>query len=192
MGDVLVGILCAVAFFMFAYKGYNRTDNRLGYACCIFSLGIAWAPCKANPLIEKGMPSVVNCQRIMEILKKQVCPVIGEVPSARDVLMGHIHLIFSGLLFCSLIYFSLFLFTKSNKPKKDWSNKKKQRNKVYITCGVVKVVCIILILVHSVVPAETKGFLDNIHSFFWLESIAIFAFGVSWLIKGQAILKDEV
>ena len=27
---------------------------------------------------------------------------------------------------------------------------------------------------------------------FWLESLAIVAFGVSWFVKGEAILKDEV
>jgi hypothetical protein len=26
---------------------------------------------------------------------------------------------------------------------------------------------------------------------FWLESIAIVAFGISWLTKGEAILKDQ-
>jgi len=27
---------------------------------------------------------------------------------------------------------------------------------------------------------------------FWLETLAILAFGVSWIVKGEAILKDEV
>jgi hypothetical protein len=26
---------------------------------------------------------------------------------------------------------------------------------------------------------------------FWLESIAVFAFGVSWFVKGEGILEDE-
>jgi hypothetical protein len=26
---------------------------------------------------------------------------------------------------------------------------------------------------------------------FWLESIAVVAFGISWLVKGEAIFKDQ-
>ena len=191
MGDVLVGVMCAVAFFMFAYKGYNRTDNRLGHMCCLFSLGIALAPAVPNPLIEKGLPSVVNCDGIAEILKKQVCPVIADVPTSFDVIMGYVHLVSSGLLFCTLIYFSLFLFTKSNKPKEEWSNNKKKRNKIYIACGVIMILCMIVISIQDYVPGSIADFLRNKKAFFWMESTAIIAFGFSWLTKGQAILKDE-
>lgn len=27
---------------------------------------------------------------------------------------------------------------------------------------------------------------------FWLESVSLFAFGISWLVKGQLILKDII
>lgn len=192
MGDVLVGVMCAVAFFMFAYKGYNRKDNWLGHLCCLFSLGIALAPAEPYPLLEKGLPSVVNCYGIAEVLKKQICPMIAEVPTSYDVLMGKVHLISSGLLFFSLIYFSLFLFTKSNKPKTEWSNRKKQRNKIYIACGVIMILCMIIICIQDYVPGGIADFLKDKKAFFWMESTAIIAFGFSWLTKGQAILKDEV
>lgn len=192
MGDVLVGVMCAVAFFMFAYKGYNRTDNWLGHMCCLFSLGIAWAPAEPNPLLESGFAPVVNCDSIAEILKKQVCPVIAEVPTNCDVILGKVHLVSSGLLFCTLIYFSLVLFTKSNKPKSEWSNRKKQRNKIYKACGVIMILCMIVICIQDYVPGGVSEFLTEKKAFFWMESTAIIAFGFSWLTKGQAILKDEV
>ncbi len=192
MGDVLVGILCAVGFFMYTYKGYNKTDNRLGHLCCLFCLGIALFPATSNPLVISDQPLVVDCPAIVGILKKQVCPFIAEVPSPSDYLYGNIHIAFSALLFTTLIYISVFLFTKSDKKSDDLSRKKQQRNWVYRICGFTMAACMVLIIIHSFVSEETTKFLDSIHSFFWLESTSIFAFGISWLTKGQAILKDEV
>jgi hypothetical protein len=44
MRDVLTGSLCAIALFMFYYKGYDEWDNRLGSLAGLFALGIAWFP----------------------------------------------------------------------------------------------------------------------------------------------------
>jgi hypothetical protein len=49
-------------------------------------------------------------------------------------------------------------------------------------------------LVHRVVCLCTDKGLFPLTAFnpvFWLETIAILAFGVSWLTKGEAILKDD-
>ena len=32
--------------------------------------------------------------------------------------------------------------------------------------------------------------LDEIKPVFWLESIALWAFGISWFIKGETLVKD--
>jgi hypothetical protein len=44
MRDVLVGALCAIALFLFFYKGYNRYENWSANIAGFFSLGIAWFP----------------------------------------------------------------------------------------------------------------------------------------------------
>jgi hypothetical protein len=33
--------------------------------------------------------------------------------------------------------------------------------------------------------------ISQLHPLLWLESIAIAAFGISWLIKGETLLKDN-
>jgi hypothetical protein len=48
MRDVLTGALCAIALFMFYYKGYDKWDNRIGNLAGIFCLGIAWFPTTAT------------------------------------------------------------------------------------------------------------------------------------------------
>ena len=44
IGNALVGILCAVALFLFAYRGYDFRDNFAGHLGGIFALGIAFLP----------------------------------------------------------------------------------------------------------------------------------------------------
>jgi hypothetical protein len=44
MGNGFVGIMCAVALFMFSYLGHDKWDNILGHLAGIFALGIAFFP----------------------------------------------------------------------------------------------------------------------------------------------------
>ena len=37
----------------------------------------------------------------------------------------------------------------------------------------------------------TEVWVRDTRAVFWLEALAIVAFGVSWLVKGEAILKDR-
>ncbi|HPF93693.1 MAG TPA: hypothetical protein PLV65_07140, partial [Tenuifilaceae bacterium] len=92
-----------------------------------------------------------------------------------------IHFLSSALLFIVFAIFSLFLFTKTNKPVK--SVGKKQRNLVFIICGLVIIaVLLIIALIFILLPKEQIASSTLI---FWLESIALWAFGVSWLVKGR-------
>jgi len=43
-GDILVGVLFVLGFFLMAYKGYDRIDSRAANLGCIFSLGVALFP----------------------------------------------------------------------------------------------------------------------------------------------------
>ena len=52
--------------------------------------------------------------------------------------------------------------------------------------------CIALIAIYSFLPESITAPLKSVNLIFWLETIAVLAFGVSWLTKGEAILKDEV
>jgi hypothetical protein len=97
-----------------------------------------------------------------------------------------IHFTSAGLLFAVFIWFSLVLFTKSDKPVP--TRRKKQRNTVYLICGWIMVACIVGIGLSFMVFTQTQRADYNI--IFWLESVALWSFGYSWLTKGQFMLKD--
>ena len=103
-------------------------------------------------------------------------------------LIGYLHLTFAALLFLTLAYFSLALFTETD-PDKTPTPQKLQRNIVYRVCGYTILLCILFIAVIKLTPL--KSLLERLTPVFWLESLAIISFGVSWLTKGETILKDE-
>ncbi len=100
-------------------------------------------------------------------------------------LIGTIHITCAALFFLTLAVYSLFLFTqKDDKP----TPQKLTRNKIYIICGVVMVLCIIAIAVYLNFfhkQGSTSGFV------FWAETITLVAFGVSWLTKGGTLYPDK-
>jgi hypothetical protein len=162
MRDVFVGTLFATGFFLLSYKGYELSDDIAGDLACIFAVGAAIFPTAPDSTAAIG---------------------------AR--IIGYIHLAFAALFFSTLTYFSLFLFTKTN-PNKPPTRRKLQRNKVYKVCGYTMVTCILLMAIYSFLPGEVASFLKQYKPVYWLEALAILAFGISWFTKGETILKDEV
>lgn len=156
MRNVFVGILCAVGLFLFSYKGYNKFDNILADIGAMFAVITGFFPCLPDGTVP--------------------CPY-----KSYDVL----HLISAGIFFTVLIIFSMFLFTKSDKKKKDRSQKKNRRNGLYRTCGIIMAVCIAGIVV---IDNWIRGLLIY-NPVFWLESVALLAFGISWYVKGTTYSK---
>jgi hypothetical protein len=87
-----------------------------------------------------------------------------------------IHFFSATALFGGFIVFALFLFPMSRRGRADRSVGKKVRNVVYYACGLTMLVCMIIAGFRS-----RQG-----HPIFWLESVALEAFAISWLVKGRA------
>jgi len=96
-----------------------------------------------------------------------------------------IHFISAGALFLVLAYFSLFLFTKTGDAP---TREKRIRNRLYRSCGVVMVSCIVVIGLYHVLPGSAG--VDRLRPVFWLESAALWAFGWSWMVKGETLWRD--
>lgn len=101
-----------------------------------------------------------------------------------------LHLISAILFFVVLIFFSLVLFTKTD-PDKEMTAQKKNRNTIYYTCGFTMLGSILSIAIYMLWIKGKYPAIDSLSLVFWFETIALLAFGLSWLTKGQAILKDK-
>jgi len=63
--------------------------------------------------------------------------------------------------------------------------RKKARDAVYRACGITILSCVALAALSNLLPASVKG---DWPLLFIFEAIAVFAFGVSWFVKGQTLL----
>lgn len=86
-----------------------------------------------------------------------------------------LHLVFAGVLFILLAVFSIFLFRKSDDVSNVW---KQRRNSVYMICGIIIAIAIVGVPISN---------LFSLHLLLLLESIAVFAFSFSWLVKGGVV-----
>jgi hypothetical protein len=107
-------------------------------------------------------------------------------PHQKDI--GHVHFVFAALLFVMLAVMAL-RFTKTG-PGNERTPRKKQRNLAYIICAALIAVSMIIAFVANFLPASIKS---GVPSLFWFEAIAVVAFSVSWLVKGEtfSILNDK-
>jgi hypothetical protein len=149
--DVFVGILFTIAWFLFAYRGYDRRDGIAGDLACLFALGVALFP-NSGTAVERTVH-------------------FGSALS----------------LFLVLAYFALVLFTKTGAAP---TPRKRIRNRVYVSCGVTMLACIALMAVYFAFLQDSG--LGSLNPVFWLESIALWAFGVSWFVKGETLWKDRL
>jgi hypothetical protein len=70
---------------------------------------------------------------------------------------------------------------------------KKIRNGVYKICGIVIILSIACIALLNFPPIEKLNGVKDFRLWtFVFEALALFAFGTSWLVKGEMILKDPL
>jgi hypothetical protein len=166
MRNVFVGILCAIALFLFAYNGYERKDAIAGNIACIFAILIAFCPTS----VTEPMTSCI------------LSPYENKISSS-------IHFLSAGGFFLILAYFSIFLFTKK-EPRP--TRMKLKRNNLYRICGYIILGSISLMAVYYALQKYHLGKgLQKLDPILWLETLALWAFGISWLTKGNFILTDK-
>ena len=167
MRNIFVGSLCAVALFLWAYKGYKRDekdskymlhDNPAGNLTALFALGVAFFPTSIGP------EDLSSC--IREVYPKE--------------LVGIFHLIWALLFFLMLAYFSIFRFTKGRG---------RNENRVYRICGYTILGSLLVIILYSYVLKGLFPKLEELSPIFWFETLALWAFGISWLKKGKLLFK---
>jgi hypothetical protein len=151
-GDLFVGILFTIAWFLFAYRGPERKDDIAGDLAAVFALGVALLP--------------------------------HDAPSP----WGTLHFLSAAALFLVLTYFSMALFTKTGGTKAQMTGNKVIRNRLYTTCGVAMLGCIVAIGIYKLWLGERTLF--GIPPIWLFETLALEAFGISWMVKGETVWAD--
>jgi hypothetical protein len=99
-----------------------------------------------------------------------------------------VHQASAACFFIILAVMVIFLFRRTDQEKPE--RRKRQRNMVYLICGIAIILCLVLIVVEHLLLGNS--WLQSHHPLFWLEVLAIEAFGFAWFVKGgMFILKDK-
>ena len=161
MGNCFVGSLCVIAAFLMCSRGYDLHDEVMGYLAGAFTLGVALFP-SPDP---RG---------------------VGLTPTRVEI--GFVHATFAALMFISLAYFCLALFRRSS-PGRERTRRKQNRDRIYKTCGFAILICNAIMI--SLVFKPVARALEPFHPLFCSETVALLAFGVAWITKGEGFLKDR-
>lgn len=78
-----------------------------------------------------------------------------------------------------------------NEVNTSRTRRKRSRNIVYRTCGYTILGSLAFILGYFVLPDESTEPIKGLAPLYWIEALAVVAFGISWLIKGETLLTDE-
>ncbi|MFI5299337.1 MAG: hypothetical protein ACHREM_14680 [Polyangiales bacterium] len=178
MRDVFVGGLSMIALFLVAYRGYNNLEDRLFNCAAALAVAIAWFPMSPD-LRSDAVRPLTSCS--YDVTSPSPCFDSGSF----DLQFGHramlvhfdafrrIHEISAGLMFVFLGVVSLFFFTKSKDPKDRLTSPKRKRNLIFRVCGVI---------IWGSLALHTLTLLPLLLT----EWICLWAFGVSWLVKGAS------
>lgn len=164
MRDYFVGTLWAISVGMFCYYGYEARDNFWTNLAALFALGVAIFPTDVLPN---------ECYDL----------------NITGGIINILHLLSAFGLFIVLAYISLFLFTRHGITV---TPEKKQRNFIYTICGWIIVLCCVFLLVYIIVLDGKYPWLDTIKPIFLGETIALYAFSISWFIKSEYVLGDKI
>ncbi len=163
-----IAILSAFGLLLISYKGYERdkktellSDNMITHIGGFAALVVILIPTS----FDFGLDKTVQCQLFGHCNK----------------VYSTIHLISAGVFLTSMGWMAFFRFTKGEQTKG-----KRKKNIFYKSSGIIMWVSIVLLLIRF-----TTGCSVTEYDVYILETISVFAFGISWLIKGEAI-KDII
>src|SRR5580658_3654691 len=163
--NILVGALCALGLFLIAYVGADLGDRVITDLAGVFALMIALFP--TTPSVAS--PPSATCETVAQL-------------STRAQVLGDIHAVSSVLFFLFLAWMAI-RFTNTSSPHP--SPQKLRRNRIYWICAIVILVSVAAAIITNFLPASLRP------TFPWLflyEAVGIFAFGVSWFVKGQTLI----
>jgi hypothetical protein len=182
MRNILVASLCALGVFLVAYNGYDSVDTRITNVAGGAAIGVALFPTSD--------------------------------PSFSPAWVGHVHPVFATVAMLSLALMAL-QFTQTGpagdqavagKAKPGWRQhvkrlwlalffryqdpdnpRKLKRNRIYSICAWLILLGVALGGAQNFWPESVK---EVTQWLFWFEALAVVAFGFSWFVKGETILKD--
>ena len=160
-------VLSSLALFLISYKGYSKerdeliNDDWLTNLAGITALLVVLIPTACE---ESG--SLI----IAKICASEHLPLFGH----NDVLTNKFHFIAAGVFIFLMGWMSFFKFSRGEA-------KGSFRYILFKTCGILVWLAILCLALYFQFDWNLTNFV------YWMETLAIMPFGISWLLKGEAM-----
>jgi len=170
VGELFTGALCAVSLFLFCYRGYDRPaygkyrfipgDNFMCNFAGAMALLVVFFPTSSKPISDNFRAFV-----------------------ATDA-TGYIHYGAAVLFFVALSIISFVNFRRTKLPEDFGKN---ESHPIFKKCAIVMFSCMLILLVIFILHKAKVdvSWSDKLNLTYWLETVMLLAFGISWTVKGQ-------
>jgi hypothetical protein len=161
--EIFTGTVCAIGLFLIRYVGFKsssfwKNDNVLTNVAGYLAIGVAFIPTNPTSWSEK----------IYTLLPYNI------------EFLGYLHYAFASLLFILLSYISIKIFTIGQDADQNTSQSLLNENNIYRTCGYFMLALLVLTPIFSYMDVFSYSTLT-------FEALMLFAFGISWLVKGRVL-----
>ncbi|MEZ5716464.1 MAG: hypothetical protein R3D85_15730 [Paracoccaceae bacterium] len=178
MRDVFVLTLTGIGVVLITYYGYDRrpgeilSDWGVSTTAGAGALAVALVPTLCDSAAAQAAPSPSLFDRLI----------------ASDSLQNTLHFGAAGVFLTALAIMCLRLFPKSDSPAP--GRHKTRRNRLYRACGWVILAMVAALLTVKLILGDPFGWDPAWHFTFWVETVAVWAFGLAWLVKGAALSRQ--
>ncbi len=171
--EIFVIAMGGVGVFLIAYHGHDPeagewlTDWRVSTVAGVTALGVALIPTICEAACYEP-------------------PALADRLIASELWQGALHFGAAGLFLSSLAVMCISLFTRTDAT--DPPPDKLRRNRLFRVCGAAILAMVTALFVFKLLLRDLGQAWDTAwHFTFWAESVAVWAFGIAWLVKGEAL-----
>lgn len=195
LGAILVAALAFIGTFLMAYKGETTWESRLANFAGWCAFGIALFPTTGRGCEEAAFSgrAFVDLNVSSSSVPATVVPA-GKLGQFFE-LFENVELVHFGsaaLLFAFLAFYCFYVFTRvipeEHLEAGELTPTKSRRNAIYVWSGWVIVICMLAMAAKAIawwIDGEAWPWWNALNLTFWCEAFALWAFGISWMVKGR-------
>lgn len=177
---VFIGIISAISVFLYTYNGFDDTEKYLSKIAGIAALLLGIFPTSVR---EDNLLKPCKFYTIDDFSKF----VIPSVQNSKFV--GSFHLFSAFIFFAVLVIMILWKFIAYERNS---SLRSSNRICLYLICGIVMALCILIMGVNHFIPCMFKDSDDwTFPLTFTCEAIALLFFGIAWITRGKGFMSDR-